>query len=197
MPGVNLFHLPDVVGLKEFGKVVVLLCSLHLLYLSSDTVVVCRSIDIADDTESYWETVAIAHEGELELQGVVFAVSIVHEDVSLCDAVLAYLDNLQAKAFLHETILAVFTEDERFAVLNVDGVLRASLLRIDVVVSAIVEDDTVLENLTHGSTLVVVGSLEDVDSARRVSRHGTSEEVAASSEAELSRAEGVFYSAVR
>ena len=107
-------------------------------------IVVGGSLDIADDTKGDGETVAIAHQGELQLQGVVLAVSIVHEDVVDGVAVLANLDNLQAEALLYETELIVLTEDELLAVLHVDGVLLTALLIIYGLVTAIVEDDAVL-----------------------------------------------------
>ena len=54
-----------------------------------------------------------------------------------------------------------------------------------------------LQNLAHGSTLVVVGSLQNLHRAGSIGGHGTGEEVSASTEAEFSRTEGVFHRAVR
>ena len=111
-----LLHLPDVVGFKELGEVVVFLGSLHLLYLRCHAVVVGRSLHVAYHAEGYGEAVAVAHEGELQLQGVVLTVCVMHEDVLLCDTVLANLHNLQSETLLYEAELTVLTEDERFAV---------------------------------------------------------------------------------
>ena len=61
----------------------------------------------------------------------------------------------------------------------------------------VVEDDAVLQNLTDGSTLVLVGGLQDFHGARGVSGYGAGEEVAAGTKAQLGRTEGVFYRAVR
>jgi len=195
--GEGLLNLPDVVGLEEFGEVVILLCCLDFFYLLVDGIVISRSFDIADDTECYGETIAITHEGELELEGVVLTVSIVNEDILLCDAVLAYLDNLQSKAFLHQSELAVLTEDEGFAVLNVDGVLGSACLVIDSSMSAIVEDNAVLQHLYDRSALVSVGCLQHLNGVGTISSYGTCEEVTACAEAKLCRTEGIFHCAVR
>ena len=80
-----LFHFPDVVGFKQFAEVVILLRCLDLLYLLGYCFIVGRSLNVADNTESNGETVVIAHQSELQLQGVVLAVCIVNEDIVLGD----------------------------------------------------------------------------------------------------------------
>ena len=143
----TLLHFPDVVGFEELGEVVILLCCLYLFYLLVDGIVVGGSINVTYHSEGYREAIAITHEGELELEGVILAVSIMHEDVFLRDTILAYLDNLQAKTFLHQSELTILTKDEGFAVLNVDGVLCSASLVIDRSMGAIVEDYAVLKYL--------------------------------------------------
>ena len=192
-----VLHLPDVVGLKELSEGVVFLGSLHLLYLRCHAVVVGRSLHVADYTEGYREAVAVTHEGELQLQGVVLAVCVVHEDVLLCDAVLTNLHNLQSEALLYESELTVLTEDERFAVLYVDGVLRTSGAVIYRSVGTVVEHHAVLQYLSDAGTLMCVGSLQHLHGVLTVGCHGASEEVSASAEAELCRAERVFHCSVR
>ena len=95
-----LLNLPDVVGLKELGKVVILLCCLYLFYLLVNCIVIGGSFNVANNAKSYREAVAVTHEGELELEGVVLTMSIMNEDVLLRNAIFTYLDNLQSKAFL-------------------------------------------------------------------------------------------------
>ena len=109
----------------------ILLLALHLLDLVGYGLLVGRSLNVADYSESYRESVLVVHHGELQLQGVVLAVGVVHEDVLLRDAVLAELHHLQAEAFLHEAELVVLTEDERLAVLHVDCVLLSALALVD------------------------------------------------------------------
>ena len=123
-------------------------------------------IYITNDTECHREAVTITHECQLKLEGVVLAMSIVYQNVLLRDAVLANLHHFQAKTFLYKTKLIVLTEDKGFAVLHIDGVLGASFFAIDSIVGAIVEDNTVLQNLAYGCTLVVIGRLEDFHGTR-------------------------------
>ena len=174
-----LLPLPDVVGLEELGEGVVLLGCLDLFDLCCYAVVVGWCVNVADDTEGYWEAVAVAHEGELELEGIVLAMSVVHEDVVERVAVLADLHHAEAEALLHEAILAVGAEDEFLAVLDVDGVLCAAGFVVDALVSAVVEDDAVLQHLGDAGALVGVGSLEHLDGVGAVGSHGAGEEVAA------------------
>ena len=51
-----LLHLPGVVSLQQFFKVVILLLSTNLSNLGVNGLVVSRSIDIADNTQSYGES---------------------------------------------------------------------------------------------------------------------------------------------
>ena len=57
-----LLHLPGVVSLQQFFKVVILLLSTNLSNLGVNGLVVSRSIDIADNTQSYGESIAITHQ---------------------------------------------------------------------------------------------------------------------------------------
>ena len=61
----TLLHLPNIVGLEKLGKVVVFLLLFYLFYLSVYGIIVSGGIDIADYTQSYGESVAVTHEGEL------------------------------------------------------------------------------------------------------------------------------------
>ena len=110
----QLFYFPDVVGFQEFCKVVILLGSLYLLNLCGYGVVIGGSLDVADNAQCYGESVAVAHQGELELQGVVLAVCIVYKDILQGDSVLTNLDNLEAESVLNESELMDFKDIELF-----------------------------------------------------------------------------------
>ena len=191
--GHESLHLPDVVRLEQLGKVVVRLLGLHLFDLLVDGIVVGRSLDIADHTQSYRPF----HLGQLELERVVLTVSIMYEKVFLRDAVFANLDHFDAESLLHESVFVVLTEDHRLSLLQVNGIFGTAFFRVDGIVRAVIEDDTVLQNLAHGSALVVIGCLEDLDCAGGIGRNGTGKEVSTGAEAEFGRAERVFNSTVR
>ena len=80
---------------------------------------------------------------------------------------------------------------------NVDSVLGAHFLLVDRIITSVVEDYAVLQNLAHRSTLMLICSLEDVYCALSVGGNGTCEEVAACSEAQFCREERVLNCAVR
>ena len=116
-----------------------------------------------------------------------------NEDIVHGNAVLSYLNNLQSEAFLGKTILVVFAEHQRLSMLHVDGVLGTACLVVDVVVSAMIEDYTVLHNLAHRSTLVVIGRLQNLYGSRGVCCYGACKEVSACTKAEFGRAEGILH----
>ena len=189
-----LFHFPNVVGFEELHEVVVFLLTLHLFDLLSNGSLIGRSLYVADYTESHWESMLVVHHGELQLQGVVLTVSVVNEDVLLCDAILADLHYLQTEALLHKTELVVLTEDQRLAVLHVDGVLLSALALVDRVVNTVVEDNAVLQNLAYRSTLMLLCSLQHLYSSCSVGGYGTCKETTSCTEAKLCRTEWVLYS---
>ena len=65
--GRKLLNLPNVVGFKKFHEVMVLLPFLHIFYLLMDSVVVGRSLDIADNSKSNGKSMLIVHHGKLQL----------------------------------------------------------------------------------------------------------------------------------
>ncbi len=174
----------------------VLLGSLDFVDLCGDSLIVGGSSHIANHAEGDGEAVAVAHEGQFQLQGVVLAVGIVDENVVEGVAVLANLHDLQAEALLHEAELVVLAEDELLAVADIDGILLAAFLVIDAVVGAVVEDDAVLQDLADAGSLVVVGGLQHLDGTGGIGGHSAGEEMAAGAEAELSGAEGIFDGAI-
>ena len=78
MYSIVLFYFPDVVGLQKFTEIVVLLGGLDFFYLCGYGFIIGGCLDIADNAQGYGESVAVAHQGQLELQGVVLAVGIVY-----------------------------------------------------------------------------------------------------------------------
>lgn len=163
-----LFNFPNIVGFEQLHEVVIFLLGAYFFDLLLNCHFIGRSLNVADDAERNGESVLIVHHGELQLQSVVKAVSVVHENVFLGDAVLAQLNHLKAEAFLHESVLVVLAEDQRLAVTHVDGVLGTSFLLVDRVVAAVVKDYAVLQNLAHRRALVLICSLEDVYGALSV-----------------------------
>ena len=194
--GTILFYFPDVIGLKEFGKVVVLLGGFDLLNLCCYGVVIGGSLDVTDYAQCYGESVAVAHQGKLELQGIVLAVSIVYKDILEGDAILTDLNYLKAESLLNQSELIVLTEYQGLTVLNVYGVLGAALLVVYCIVCSVVEDNAVLQDLAYRSTLVVVGGLEDFYCAWSIGGNGAGKEMAACAKAELCGTERILNGAV-
>jgi hypothetical protein len=62
---------------------------------------------------------------------------------------------------------------------------------------SVVEDNTVLENLSYRSALMRISSLKDLNGVLAVSCYGTSKEVTTSAETKLCWAEWILYCAVR
>ena len=177
MYSIVLFYFPDVVGLQKFTEVVVLLGGLDFFYLCGYGVIIGGCLDIADNAQGYGESVAVAHQGQLELQGVVLAVGIVYKDILECDAVLTYLYNLKAESLLHKAELIVLAEYQGLSVLDVDGVLGAALLVVYCIVCTVIEYDAVLQNLADRCTLVVVCGLEDIYCAGSIGGNGAGKEM--------------------
>ena len=113
-----------------------------------NSIVVGGSFNIANDTKSDGEAIAITHQGQLQLQGVVFAVGIMYKNIIKGIAVLADFDDFQAKALLYESELIILTKDELLTMTDVDGVLLTTLVVIDGLMTTIVKDDAVLQYLS-------------------------------------------------
>ena len=69
--------------------------------LSINSVVVGGCLYVTNYTKGNGESVAVAHQGELQLQGIVLAVSIVNKNIIEGVAILADFYHLQAKALLN------------------------------------------------------------------------------------------------
>ena len=121
---------------------------------------------------------------------------VVYQDVVQRIAVLANLHDLQAEALLNQSVLVVLTEHEFLTVAHVDGILLAALIVIDGLMATVVEDDTVLQHLSDRGTLVLIGSLQHLDSTLGIGSHATGEEVTAGTKAQLGRTERILDGAV-
>ena len=155
----------------------VLLLTADFLYLSMYSLIVGRCVHITDDTECDGESVTITHQSEFQLQSIVLTMGIMNEDIVQGIAILANLNDLQTESLLNKSELIILSKDEFLSMFHIDGVLLASFLVIYTLMSSVIEDNTVLQNLTDGSTLMLVGSLQDLDGSRRISSDGTGEEM--------------------
>ena len=160
-------------------------------------IVVGGSVYIADNTECDGESILWSHHSELKLQGVVLAVSIVNQYVVDGIAILTNLNNLQSEALLYESELIVLAEYQLLAMLYIDGVLLTALVVVYNIVAVVIEDYTVLQNLSYTCTFVLVSSLQNLNCSLGIGSHATCKEVSACTKAELCRTEWILYSAVR
>ena len=142
------------------------LLGLHFLNLRLYGIIVGGSLNIADDTKCHGESVAIAHQGKLELQGIVLTMCIVYQNVVHGDAVLSDFHNLKSEAFLNQTKLVVLAKYQRLAVLYIDGTLGTAVLIIYIIVGAVVEDDAMLQNLANGCALQGLIAITEMSGAK-------------------------------
>ena len=140
----GLFYCPDVVGLEQLLEVVVFLLSSYLSQLCVNSIVVGRSLNVANHTEGDGKTILRSHHSEFQLQGVILAVSIVNEYVVDSVAILTNLNNFKTEALLYQSELVVLAEYQLLAVLYVDGVLLTALVVVNHIVAVVVEDHAVL-----------------------------------------------------
>ena len=123
--------------------------------------------------------------------------SIVYENIITGDTVLANLNDLQAETFLYKAELLIGTKDQRFTVSHIDGTLLSAGRGINGVMAAVIEDDTVLQNLAYGSSLMLISSLENGDCLCIVAGNTACEEVTTRTETKLSRMERILRRTVR
>ena len=74
----SLFYNPDVVGLEKFREIVILLLGTDLSELGMDSLIVGRSLNVADDTESDGVAVAVAHRAKIQLRRILLSMSFMH-----------------------------------------------------------------------------------------------------------------------
>ena len=130
------------------------------------------------------------------MQEVLRRMGVMHQDVVDGVAVFANRNGFQAEAILHKTLLHVLAEEHLLALTQTDDMVVAFVFVGNVRVDAVVEDDTVLQNLHHRGAFVASGGghhslrvgQEDVNAAGK--------EGAAGAEHELGGDERVFGGAV-
>ena len=93
--------------------------------------------------------------------------------------------------------LFVFTEQHRFAVLQIDRILCASFLRCNRSVSSVIKDYTVLQNFHNRCTLMVGCCFQNLYRSGAVYSDTTCKETSACTECQFCRMERVFYRSVR
>ena len=143
---VVLFYCPGFAGEDHRAEAVEAFFGAYFLDLLRDAFVVGDGLDVADDADGEGQGVAV-HHGELLVEEVALAVGVVDEDVVDGVAVFTDGDGFEQEAVPDETAVVVFAENHLLAVAQVYGLVGAYLTVGDGVVDAVVEDDTVLENL--------------------------------------------------
>ena len=123
--------------------------------------------------------------------------SIVNKNIFFCDAILADFNNLQSESFLYEAEFIILSEDKRLAVFYINGVLGTSFFCVYTVMSAIVENDTVLEYFSYAGTFMVVSCFQNLYGSRGICSNCTGKEVSASTKTKFCRAERIFHRSVR
>ena len=160
-------------------------------------IVVGRCFNVADNTQCDGESILRSHHGELKLQGVVLAVSIVNQYIIDGVTILTNLNNLQSEALLYQSELIVLAEYQLLAMLYIDGVLLTALVVINYIMAVVVEYNAVLQNLSYAGTLVLVSCLQNLNGSLCIGSNAAGKEMSACTETELSRTEWILYSAVR
>jgi hypothetical protein len=122
--------------------------------------------------------------------------SIMNEYIVDGVAILTDLYNLQTEALLYETELIVLTKDEFLAMLYIDGILLTTLVVVNYIMAVVVEDHTVLQNLSDAGAFVLISSLQYLYTAFGIGSHTTGEEMSAGTEAEFCRTEGILNGSV-
>lgn len=191
-----LLYLPNIVGLKQFGKVVVRFLGLELLYLIIDGPIVGWCFDIADDAESN-RKIGTFHQSQFQLERIVLTMGVMYENVLFGNAVLSKLDDFQIETVLNETEFIIFSKEKWLAMFDEYGVSGTALLAVDFVVSTVVEDNAILQDFTNGASLMFIRRFQNLYRSGPVGSYGAGEEVAAGTETELCRAERIFHGAVR
>ena len=192
-----LLHFPNIVGFQQFSKAVVRFLGTYLFYLCLYRIVVGGCLHITDYTQCDGESIVVSHQGQLELERVVLAMSIVDQDIVDRNVVLTNFHDFQRETVLHQSVLLLVAKDERFSMFDVDCILGTCSRGVNGVVSAIIEDDTVLQDFAYAGSLVIVSSLQNLDGSWSVCRNGTSEEMATCTKAKLSGSERILHSSVR
>ena len=154
------------------------------------------SVNVTNHTQRNGQIGAV-HHGELLMQEVVLAVSVVDEHV--VDSVLAIIEahGLQSKSLLHETHVAVLAKEHLLAMHEVDGAVGAYCLVGDAVVDAVVENHAVLQDLNHRAALVASSLNHNLLVDIQLNVDAAGKESATSAKDQFGRNKWVFGCAIR
>ena len=192
---VGLFHCPSFAGEDHVAERTEVLAAADFGNLCLDFLIVGGGVDVADYAEGEGEVMTV-HHGKLLVEEVGGGMRIVDKHIVHRVAILADLHGFEEETVAHETQFLILAEEHLLAVDEVDGAFSAVFLIGDEVVDTVVEDDAVLEDFYHGSTLVACGCNEDFLRNLELYIDAAGKEVAARAEYEFSGDEGILGSSV-
>src|SRR5260370_6568192 len=140
-------HYPGVTGAKKFRDIARAALGDDVANLMIHQILIARNIiPRAKHANRCRESRALLHVREHEGIARAGMFLVVDQEILFRDAV-AELDNLELEALQADAFLAVFSEDERLAVFQLNHVLAACLFVGEVFPGAVVEDVAILEDL--------------------------------------------------
>ena len=77
--------------------------------------------------------------------------------------------------------------------LQIDSILGSAGLVVNSIVSTIVKNNAVLQNLTYAGSFMIISGFQDFYGARSICCYGTGKEVPTGAKTELCRAEWILY----
>jgi len=117
---------------------------------------------------------------------------VVNEEIGLGDAVAQLNDFDVAVRLAADAFVAIFSEDERLAVLELDDVLAAGVFFGEREPRTVIEDVAVLEDFDEGGAFVLGGLLESVFEVALEDVHGARDESGFGADGERNRIEGAI-----
>ncbi len=154
---------PGVACAEELGQVAFAFFGLDVANLLGDHVFVARDVvPLAQDADGRREAGAMFHVAQHEGVSGAGVVLVVDEQIFFGEAVaIAEMNDFEIEAVHADAFVAIFSEDQRLAVLEVDDLLAASVFFGKRFPCAVVEDIAILQNFDVGGALVSGGFLED------------------------------------
>ena len=150
-----LFHFPGFTGHDHVAEAGEAFLGANFFNLTVDFIVVGEAFNVADDTDSEGEFVAV-HHSELLVEEVALAVSVVNEHVIDGVSVFADFNSFEEETVLNETFVFVFTKDHFLTVNEVDCAVGTVFAVGDEVVDTVVPDNAVGEDFNHRCTFVLL-----------------------------------------
>ena len=144
-------HFPGLACKNHVAEGIESFAGFYLLHLIAHCLVVAGRFHVAYNAKSNGEAMAV-HHGELLVEEVGGCVGIVNEHIVHGVAVFAYFHRFQKEAVADKTVVSVGAENHFLAMTQKNGVVGADFTGGDVVVDAVVENHTVLQNLHYGGS---------------------------------------------